>query len=609
MNYKKIEELFIDFILDIIGPNEEIENERNNNLKIIQDIILNILTQKLPDYKTHVLTYGSFPIKTYLKDADIDITIFFESKIEKKVLTDIPIQLIDKTILIIRDELERQNRESLFELISDIKVINGGIRLLKCRIGSINIDISINNFAGLFKIIFIDFIENQLKFQFNKKNLFNDRGYDEYKINIFRRTLLLIKGWCFYEGKLMGSNIGLMASYTLEILVIFLFNLHYDVIQNEYDGFEKFFELMNKINWKNNIITLYGIMPKFNFYSKLQNLNNSEQKEKENKENKENKDNKELNININMPFWFLDNNNNNNDIITFSNKDIEPLLNINEVKTFIQSLNKGIGNIYLLKEGNVINGANFDKYINVLDPLNNHNNLGKSINYHSYKKMKKVILYINKKLKNIQDIRKKYNPFLYINALLNLFKETLSKIDVELFSNSLNNPEFISNSKIYKKFHKYDKNNNVNIYYNIDKSEIEKFNNLFTDNPRNDDSTIFEEEDLDNYEEDDEDIEESDSDKSEIEEDEDKDKYEEEEDEVKKEKNEIIDEDIEENEQYLEIKENIYFEQLLTKGIIKNLFEEKEKRTEIVKYNNQLLEKSKQYTNNLEKLLKLHKLI
>ena len=211
----------------------------------------------------------------------------------------------------------------------------------------------------------------------------------------------------------MGSNIGLMASYTLEILVIFLFNLHYDVIQKEYDGFEKFFELMNKINWKNSIMTLYGIMPKFNFYSKLQNLNDDEQKEKEKNENKE------LNININMPFWFLDNNN--NDIITFSNKNIEPLLNINEVKTFIQFLNNGIGNIYLFKEKNVINGLNFDKYINVLDPLNNNNNLGKSINYHSYKKMKKVILYINKKLKNIQDIRKKYNPFLYINALLNLF--------------------------------------------------------------------------------------------------------------------------------------------------------------------------------------------
>ena len=135
MNYKKIEELFIDFILNIIGPNQERENERNNNLSIIQGIILNILTKKLPDYITHILPYGSFPIKTYLKDADIDITIFFESKLDHKVVIDIPISLIDKAILLIKEELEKHNKDSPFELISDIKPIMAGIRLLKCKIG------------------------------------------------------------------------------------------------------------------------------------------------------------------------------------------------------------------------------------------------------------------------------------------------------------------------------------------------------------------------------------------------------------------------------------------------------------------------------------------
>ena len=108
MNYKEIEELFIDFILDIIGPNIESENERSSHLKIIKDIILNILKKKLPDYETHVLPYGSFPIKMYLKDADIDITIFFESKVDKKVKIDIPIQVIDKAIILIKDELEKK---------------------------------------------------------------------------------------------------------------------------------------------------------------------------------------------------------------------------------------------------------------------------------------------------------------------------------------------------------------------------------------------------------------------------------------------------------------------------------------------------------------------
>ena len=65
-------------------------------------------------------------------------------------------EVIDKTILLIKDELEKKNKESSFELFTDIKVIMAGIRLLKFKIGSISIDISINNFSGLFKILFIN---------------------------------------------------------------------------------------------------------------------------------------------------------------------------------------------------------------------------------------------------------------------------------------------------------------------------------------------------------------------------------------------------------------------------------------------------------------------
>ena len=599
MNYKKIEELFVDFILDIIGPNADREDERNHNLSFVQGIISNILSKKLPDYIAHVLPYGSFPTKTYLKDADIDITIFFESKINKNILIDLPIQLIDNAILLIKNELENNNKSSKFDLISDIKIINAGIRLLKCKIGSNSIDISINNFSGLYKILFIDFIESQLKIQMKKKKLFNDCSYKENKINIFRRTLLLIKGWCFYEGKLMGSNIGLMASYTLEILVIYLFNLHYDEIYNEFEGFEKFFELMQKMNWETNIITLYGIISNFDFYQKLSNFN----------ENIQDQNNTESNIN--QPFWYLEKEYNNNQkddnngetqngIRTLRNENIEPLLNINELKKFITSLNKGLGNIHLKKEGNYINGENFHKLVNVLDPLNNHNNLGKSINYHSNSKMKIVILYMNKTLKNIQEIRKKGNPFLYLNSLLNLFKSVLSNTFVEIFASTLNTPEIIVNSKIYKKF-----NNNNNNWKNIkiDKTDIQKFNNLFLDDPSNVDQKDFEEEDYDEYVEEPENLEEIKFDK---EEEEDEDEFAEEDEEENK---NAIDEDADDNKEKLEIKENIVFKYLINKEIMDKLNEQNKKTQENVKYNNKLLNESKKYSDNLQKTLKDYKLI
>jgi hypothetical protein len=397
----------------------------------------------------------------------------------------------------------------------------------------------------------------------------------------------------------MGSNIGLMASYTLEILVIYLFNLHYDEIYNEFEGFEKFFELMQKMNWETNIITLYGIISNFDFYQKLSNFN----------ENIQDQNNTESNIN--QPFWYLEKEYNNNQkddnngetqngIRTLRNENIEPLLNINELKKFITSLNKGLGNIHLKKEGNYINGENFHKLVNVLDPLNNHNNLGKSINYHSNSKMKIVILYMNKTLKNIQEIRKKGNPFLYLNSLLNLFKSVLSNTFVEIFASTLNTPEIIVNSKIYKKF-----NNNNNNWKNIkiDKTDIQKFNNLFLDDPSNVGQKDFEEEDYDEYVEEPENLEEIKFDK---EEEEDEDEFAEEDEEENK---NAIDENADENKEKLEIKENIVFKYLINNEIMNKLNEQNKKTQENVKYNNKLLNESKKYSDDLQKTLKDYKLI
>ena len=598
MNYNKIEELYVDFILDIIGPNLEREMERNTNLNIVKNIIIKIFNNKLPDYETFIFPYGSYPIKTYLKNADIDITIFFESKSEHKVLIDLPIDLINKAIILIKEEFEKYNKIISFELFSDIKIIMADIRLLKCKIGSISLDISINNFSGLYKIVLIDYIENQFKSQFNKNNLFAGSNYTDNKINIFRRTLLLIKGWCFYEGNLMGSNIGLMASYTLEILVIYIFNLHYEYIYNEFDGFEKFFEIMEKIDWEKNIISIFGIFSNLSFQKKLSIFNTSINNKKDHKD-------------INEPFWYF-----NKDKNMYNKKDkeinsylyndteCEPLLKINELKKLITPINKSIGNIYLKKEGKIINSTNFDKLMNILDPLNNYNNLGKSISYHSNSKMKKVITYMNQQFKNIHKIRKKGNPFLYINSLLNLFKVTLSKNFIELFINYINSPRIMSNSKLFKK------NKNEKKIIKIDIEEIQKFNALFTKEKIKSNINYCDDEEYDNYEEENEDGG-GDPEGKDFEKNYEEDEYAEEEEE-QEEKNEkkinddylgIIDE------KFIIKEEKIKFSPLINNQVIKKIFELYENKQKIINSNNELLKESKEYSNKLEKVLKDHNLI
>ena len=593
MNYNKIEELYVDFILDLIGPNQKREKERLSYLTKVKGIITNIFQKKLPDYITFIFPYGSFPLKTYLNNADIDLTIFFESKIEQKVFVELPINLINQSIMTIKEEFERYNKESSIELFSDIKIINADIRLLKCKIDSISLDISINNFSGLYKIVFIDYIENLFNEQFIKNNLFYNSSYSDNKINIFRRTLLLIKGWCLYEGNLMGSNIGLMASYTLEILVIFVFNLHYEYIYNEFDGFEKFFEVMEKIDWENNIISLFGIFSNINFQKKLSiyNSQNSKDKTKE----------------INEPFWYYHLFSKDKNKFIQKDKEIEPLLQISELKKMIGPINKSMENMYLKKEGKMINAANFDKLLNILDPLNNYNNLGKSINYHSNSKMKKVITHMNKQLKQISLIRKKGNPFMYLNSLLNLFKVTLSKTYIELFINYINTPKLMGSSKIFKIAKKC--NNGDEKKIKIDANEVQKFNELFIDpelNVKN--LNILEDEDNDNYVEDLEDgiyLEKSEDIEDDLENDEyAEEKEESEEDEDKPE----INDNNNNYKQYLK-DDNIKFIPLINEEIMKKINEIKQNKQKIINNNNQLLKESQDYSSKLETFLKAHKII
>ena len=612
MNYKKIEELYVDFILELTGPNYELEKLRERNFDLVKRIIIDVFNKQFQDCITYIFHYGSHSTKTYLKNADIDLTILLESKEDKNIITEMSIEIIDEMMNLIKEEFERYNKQIGFEFISDIKIINADIRLLKCKIGNISIDISVNNFSGIYKVIFIDYIENQFKNAFNRLNLFNDNSFSENKIQIFRRTLILIKAWCSFEGNLMGSNIGLMASYALEILVIYVFNVHYDNIYNEFDGFEKFFELMDKFDWQKSVISLFGIFSKVDYQKKLVNYNNLNR----NNSSKSGNKNSNINNNKNEPFWYLlykkgNENNFGKDIYTMKRIDEnldedeyikEPLLKLDEIKKLILPINKGMGNIYLKREGNIINGTNFEKLINILDPMNIHNNLGKSISFHSKCKMKKIISYMNKQFKYIQKIRKKGNPFLYMNSLLNLFKTTLTTTYIELFINYMNSPRLISNSELVKKFKKDKDKKRLNI--TID--EIHKFNNLFVSEKMNPNLNFIDEEENDKCVEDSEkssDFEEEKIEKN-FEDDFEEDEYAEEEEEENyelAEDNKIEGKD--------DKREKIKFVPLINSKVIEKLIELYENKQNIINFNNDLLKKSTDYSNNLEKLLKENKLI
>ena len=453
MQSDKVEKLFVDFILKGIGPNEERENNRNTKFNIAKKIIKNTITTEYPDFIPYVFTYGSFPLKTYLKEADIDITIILEDKNTHQILIDLSNDIINNILLLIKDSFENYNRDVKQSLFTDINIIYGDIILIKCQIQSISLDVSVNNFFGLFKILFMDYVFNQINNKFN--NIKNDNNLpNSNKLIIFKRTILLIKAWCFYEGNLMGSNIGLMASYALEVLIIFMFNLYYKDINNEIDGFFYFFNLITNIDLDNNIISLFGLISNKEFHLKLFNY----EKEK----------NLLYNEILNIPFWYINNEDKN------KNKYNDYLIDLNDIKEFMKKIINS--KIYLdsnfNKDEQYFKKLFQEKLLNILDPINSQNNLGKSINYHSFSKMKKAFEYMTKEINKINKIKELNDPFLYINSLLKLFNVSLSMNFIELFINYLNKPKIIVDSQL-------EENKKNSSILKVNKEDIKKFNKMF----------------------------------------------------------------------------------------------------------------------------------
>ena len=43
--------------------------------------------------------------------------------------------------------------------------------------------------------------------------------------HLFKRSIILVKAWCYYESRILGAHHGLISTYGLETLVLYVFHI------------------------------------------------------------------------------------------------------------------------------------------------------------------------------------------------------------------------------------------------------------------------------------------------------------------------------------------------------------------------------------------------
>ncbi|KAF8728607.1 hypothetical protein HU200_017872 [Digitaria exilis] len=177
-----------------------------------------------------VFAFGSVPLKTYLPDGDIDLTVLGNTSYDSNLFNDVSCIL----------ESEEQNSDAEF-VVKDLERINAEVRLIKCTIGNIIVDISFNQTGGICALCFLELVDRKVG-----------------KTHLFKRSIILIKAWCYYESRLLGAHHGLISTYALEVLILYIFNLFHKSLRSPLEVLYRFLEYFSKFDWDNYCISLNG---------------------------------------------------------------------------------------------------------------------------------------------------------------------------------------------------------------------------------------------------------------------------------------------------------------------------------------------------------------
>lgn len=212
-------------ILNAIQPVFVSDKSRNEIIDYVQTLIKDRLG-------IEVFLFGSVPLKTYLPDGDIDLTVLTPQDKEE--------DLANALCSMLRAE---DGGESDFH-VTDVQYIPAQVKVIKCSIRNIAVDISFNQMAGLCALCFLEQVDQIFR-----------------KDHLFKRSIILIKAWCYYESRILGANTGLISTYALAVLVLHIINISYSSLSGPLAVLFKFLDYYASFDWDSYCVTVNGPVP------------------------------------------------------------------------------------------------------------------------------------------------------------------------------------------------------------------------------------------------------------------------------------------------------------------------------------------------------------
>ena len=226
-----------------------------------------------------VFCHGSFALKTYLPDADLDVSAFFSKSNDDSWIHRLMAALCqeaaggtagppalgalaagkekerdrgrDRDRERERDKERERDREKeaatalstskgLFQ-VKSVTYVSAETAVVKAQVGHVSVDISGNQTGALSTLALFEEVDQLVG-----------------REHLFKRTILLATTWFKNEMMASGSHAGFLSSYCIRTFVLFIFNRYHADILTPLQGLYKLLTYLAHFDWSQHAFGLFG---------------------------------------------------------------------------------------------------------------------------------------------------------------------------------------------------------------------------------------------------------------------------------------------------------------------------------------------------------------
>eukprot|EP00887_Chlorella_sp_A99_P006096 scaffold22.g6096.t1 len=214
----------------------------------VAEYVCGIIRRCFYPRQVEAFMFGSVPLRTVLPDGDIDLSVFCPPPPggSGAALWEIWAMELLRAL-----EREQAAPNPVFT-IADVHIIQAEVRLVKCIVADLVVDISFDTLGGLCTVAFLEAVDRRI-----------GQGH------LFKRSIVLVgagewgrvKAWCYYESRLLGAHHGLISSYALETMVLYVINFHHAELATPLDVLRKFLRVFAEFSWETHCLSIHGPIP------------------------------------------------------------------------------------------------------------------------------------------------------------------------------------------------------------------------------------------------------------------------------------------------------------------------------------------------------------